>query len=190
MYQNKNEVIHMKLVAVLGSSRPDSVSDKLAEQVMEGARSKGYETKVYHVNDMNLKGCRGCRMCRSREIDCIINDDMKKYFEDLRECEVLLVASPNYFSQVTGPMITFMNRHYCMSRSDSTSRLPAGKKLVGVFSQGAPEAFPRYETVYDWYLSLFERHMSLAGKIVAGGDTDLSDDGEKMKEAYALGASL
>lgn len=177
----------MKLIAMLGSSRKDSVTEKLAEKVMEGVKDAGGEVVVYHVNDRNIKGCRGCGACRKKGTDCVLNDDMKEYFEELRSADALLVSSPNYFSQVTGPMITFMNRHYCLSNPDHTSRLEPGKKLVGVFAQGAPEGMAKYEEHYDWYLSVFARHMELAGKLVAGGNSDLE---ALMKEAYETGKNL
>lgn len=180
----------MKLVAVLGSARNNSVSNKIARKVIEGAEAKSFQTAVYHVNDMSIKGCRGCGACRKNGTDCIIQDDMQQYYKELRECDVLLVASPNYYSQITGPMITFLNRHYCMTGADANSRLGSGKKIVGIFAQGAPQEMKRYEENYDWYLSCFQRHMELAGKIVAGGNSDLSAGGKIMTEAYELGKTL
>ncbi|MGN0294469.1 MAG: flavodoxin family protein [Lachnospiraceae bacterium] len=180
----------MKLVAVLGSSRPNAVSTKIAERVMKGAEDAGCEVVVFHANDMNMKGCRGCDSCRRNGTDCVIQDDMQAYFSQLHTCDALLLTAPNYCSQVAGPMITFMNRHYCMSKPDHTSRLEPGKKLIGIFAQGAPEGIERYEAVYDWYLSIFERHMEPAGKIVAGGNSDLSENGRIMTEAYELGRRI
>ncbi|MDD7389063.1 MAG: flavodoxin family protein [Lachnospiraceae bacterium] len=180
----------MKLVAVLGSSRPDAVSTKIAECVMKSAEEAGCEVVVFHANDMNMKGCRGCNACRKNGTDCVMKDDMQQYFRELHTCDALLLTAPNYCSQVAGPMITFMNRHYCMSKPDHTSRLEPGKKLIGIFSQGAPEGIDRYEANYDWYLSIFERHMELTGKIVAGGNSDLSENGSIMTKARQLGRRI
>lgn len=180
----------MKLVAVLGSNRPHSVSTQIAERVMDGAKDAGCEVVIYNANEMDLRGCKGCGVCRRKGTDCVIQDDMINYFKDLHSCDALLVTSPNYCCQVTGPMITFMNRHYCMSKPDRTSRLEPGKKLVGIFAQGAPEEMKKYDENYDWYLSIFQRHMDLIGKIVAGGNSDLTKDGKIMTEAYKLGLSM
>lgn len=180
----------MKLIAVLGSNRPHSVSTQLAERVMEGAKDAGCEVIVYNINELNVKGCEGCGVCRKKGVDCIVKDDLQDYFKELHTCDALLVTSPNYCSQVTGPMITFMNRHYCLSNADRTSRLASGKKLIGIFAQGAPEEMDRYQQNYDWYLRNFQRHMELIGKIVVGGNSDLSADGKIMTEAYELGRSI
>lgn len=177
-----------KLVVVLGSSRNGSISEKAAMEFIKGAEKAGYESEIFRVNDMNISGCRGCGSCRKNGTDCVIKDDMEKYFKSLRECSALLVTSPNYYANVTGPMITFMNRHYCMNNPDKSSRLQSGIKLYGIFAQGAPELYAKYPPVYDWYLSTFEgKGMDLCGKLIIGGDSDIE---AAMKKAFEEGINL
>lgn len=181
----------MKITVVLGSDRENSVSSKLADKLIEGAKKNGNEVVVYNVNQMNLKGCRGCGACRKMNSDCVIDDDMKKYFKDLRESGALVVTSPNFYSQVCGQMITFMNRHYCLMDAQRNVRIPKGIKLVGIFAQGAPENYPKYVPHYEWYLNTFTgKDMELVDKIIAGGDSDLSENGELMTKAYNTGLNL
>ncbi len=181
----------MKVTVVLGSDRNDSVSLKLAEKLIDGIKKNGNEVAVYNVNKMNLKGCQGCGACRKANRDCIIQDDMQSYYKDLRESAALVITNPNYYSQICGQMITFMNRHYCLMDSQRNIRIPKGIKLVGIFAQGAPENYSKYLPNYEWYLGTFtSKGMELAGKIIAGGDSDLSSDGKLMTEAYNIGLSL
>lgn len=181
----------MKVVAVIGSPRPNGVSVKVVNKIVEGAKAAGHEVVIYNVNKMNFKGCIGCEYCRKNNADCIQNDDMKAYFEDLHSCGALIVSAPNYYAQVAGPMITFMNRHYCMSDASRKTRLTPGIKLIGVFSQGAPEAFDKYDEVYKWYLGTFlAKEMKYEGMIVIGGDSDLSPEGKIISEAYEMGKNL
>ena len=181
----------MKITAVLGSARENSVSTRIAKKALQGAREAGHEVRLYHIQDMEVMGCQGCGCCRKHNTDCVIEDDMESYFQDLRESGALIVTSPNYYSQIAGPMITFMNRHYCLSDKERKSRLQPGVKLIGIFAQGAPENYEKYQANYDWYLNTFlSKDMELAGKIIAGGDSDLSEDGEIMKRAWQIGNSL
>lgn len=181
----------MKITTVLGSPREESVSTRIAMKVLEGAREAGHEVKIFHVNEMELMGCQGCGCCRKYDRDCVIEDDMEEYFKELRKSGALVITSPNYYSQIAGPMITFMNRHYCLSDKDRKSRLQPGIKLIGIFAQGAPENYEKYLENYDWYLGTFlTKDMELAGRIIAGGDSDVSDEGEIMKKAYELGKTL
>jgi multimeric flavodoxin WrbA len=180
----------MKVVAVLGSPHEDGFSSTLAREVLRGAADVGHHVVIYEVNKMNVKGCQGCRYCKENNADCIVQDDLKPYWKDLHECGALLVSSPNYASQVCGPMITFMNRHYCLLDRDWKVRVHAGIKLIGVFSQGNgnPEA---YKAQYNWYLGDFQnRDMALVDTLVHAGNQPLTPDCELMRRAYSIGKNL
>lgn len=181
----------MKITVVLGSPRDASVSTKLAMRLIEGAEEAGHTVTIYRISEMDILGCHGCGCCRKYDTDCVIEDDMEGYFRDLRESGALVLTAPNYYSHVAGPMITFMNRHYCLSDKERNSRLQPGVKLIGLFAQGAPADYEKYLPNYDWYLGTFlAKDMELAGTIIAGGDSDMSQEGKLMKKAYELGKSL
>ena len=182
----------MKIVAVIGSPRKDSSSTKVTEKIIEGARDAGNEVSVYRINEMNIRGCQACGFCKENKVDCIQDDDLKQYWKDLHECVGLIVSAPNYCSQVSGPMITFMNRHYCIMGRDGPTVEPGKIKLVGVFASGGPvRPGSMADRNYDWYLRDFEaRRMIRTEKIVVDGSTDLSPDGEVMQHAYEVGKSL
>lgn len=178
----------MKILVVLGSVREGSVSKKVAQSLIDGAKSKGAEVVVYDAYNMNVKGCMGCGSCRKNGTDCVIQDDMQAYYKDLHTCEALVLTAPNYYSQVAGHMITFMNRHYCMNNADRTSRLKQGIKLVGIFSQGAPQDYPKYLPNYEWYLNTFiSKGMDLIANINVGGNSDLN---QVCQKAYHIGETL
>lgn len=181
----------MKVVVVFGSARNEGASTKVTKQLIRGMREAGHEIVEYHVGNMNIKGCMGCGFCRNNQSDCCQKDDMVSYWKDLKECGALVLATPNYYGHIAGPMVTFMNRHYCMTNADRSSRLPKKIKLYGIFSQGAPAGFSQYDTEYDWYLKTFlARNMELGCKIVVGGDSDLSEKGTLMTETFELGKAL
>ena len=100
----------MKVVAVLGSPKANGVSATVTKRLLEGARDAGHEVIVYEIDKMKVNGCRGCGYCKSHNADCCVPDDLKGYWEQLHEAGALVVSAPNYYSQVCGPMLTFMNR--------------------------------------------------------------------------------
>lgn len=181
----------MKVIAVLGSPRKNSSSSALAKRIIDGATEAGHEVVIYNINEMNVMGCQACRACKDNGIDCILDDDLKPYWKDLHECGALILAAPNYCSQVCGPMITFMNRHYCIMGNNGTTLEPGKIKLIGVFAQGSPTTSHNADANYDWYLGDFlARKMVLTEKFIIGRDSDISEDGELMSKAFALGKSL
>ena len=180
----------MKVVAVFGSPHENSASARIARKVLEGAKAAGHEIVEYHLNVMNLRGCQACGVCKREKVDCIQPDDLKPYWQDLHECGALVLAAPNYCSQVCGPMITYMNRHYCLITAEGV-RVHPGIKLVGVFSQGAKERYESAEKAYDWFLHDFQnRDMVLHAKIVHTGADPLDADSHILRQAYEAGNTL
>lgn len=180
----------MKVVAVLGSPHKNGASSEIAREVLRGAKDAGHEVVEYVINDMNVRGCQGCGVCKQEKTDCIIQDDLQPYWKDLHECGALVVAAPNYCSQINGPMITYMNRHYCLITWESGPRIHSGIKLVGVFSQGA-ERYEAADKAYDWFLRDFQnRDMVLHAKIVHTGNDSYEEGSEILKQAYEAGRSL
>ncbi|MBN1582431.1 MAG: flavodoxin family protein [Anaerolineae bacterium] len=180
----------MQVVAVLASPREDGFSSTLAREVLRGAVDAGHQVVIYKLNEMNVKGCQGCRRCKDNNADCFVQDDLAPYWKELHESGALVVSSPNYASQVCGPMITYMNRHYCLLDKDWKVRIHPGIKLVGVFAQGNgdPEA---YAAQYNWYLGDFQnRDMVLVDTLIHTGRQPLTLDGELMRRAYNTGKNL
>ena len=180
----------MKVIAVLGSPHKEGPSSTLAREVLRGAADAGHEVKVYEINEMNVKGCQGCRYCKEHDVDCIVQDDLLPYWQDLHTCGALVVSAPNYASQVAGPMITYMNRHYCLLDRDWKVRVHPGIKLVGVFSQGNGDP-ATYTAQYNWFLGDFQnRDMVLVDTLVHAGNQPLTPHAELMQRAYQIGCDL
>lgn len=180
----------MKVVAVIGSPHPHGPSATLTEELLRGAQDAGHEVVTYRLNDLQVRGCQACRVCKEQDVDCILQDDLAPYWKDLHECGALIVSAPNYCARVSGPMMTYMNRHYCIIRGDGKIRVHPGIKLVGIFSQGRPDP-DVYKAAYDEYLADFQaRDMVLTGEIIHTGNQPLDADSPEMKQAYDLGHSL
>lgn len=178
----------MKLVAVLGSPHPNGPSSTLAKEVIRGAKEAGWEISLYEIESMRVRGCQGCRVCKQKGIDCVVKDDLTPYWKDLHTCDALLVSSPNYASTVTGPMITYMNRHYCLLDENWQPRINPGIKLIGVFAQGAQDA-SLYQKNYEWFLHDFEnRGMVLQHMFVHTGGGPATED--ERKRAFEAGYTL
>ena len=147
----------MKIIAVYLSTRNGSVSEQIMDELMAGAEEAGATVSRYKVGD-SILGCRGCGGCVKAGA-CVVNDPLKPYWEELKEADLVVVSAANYMGNVMGQGWAFMNRHYCLADSsrgmqNRTIRIPAGKKIVGVFSQGSPNK-DAYREVYQKYLRFF-----------------------------------
>ena len=181
----------MKVVAVLGSPRHNGVSAMVVNRLLDGAKEAGHEVIVYEIDKMNVKGCRGCGYCKANNADCCIQDDLAGYWKNPHEAGALVIGAPNYFSQVCGPMITFMNRHYCLTSKEHTARLEAGKKLIGVFSQGMPKPYDAALANYRWYLEcLSVRSMQVEEPVVCSAGMTAEEKEALLQKAFEMGKSL
>ncbi len=141
----------MKIVAILGSPRPKSNSTTLARTILEKAGAQDAESREFVLNKLQFKGCQGCETCKTKLDHCVLNDDLSPVLEAVKEADAVIMASPNYFGEVSGQFKSFFDRTYSYLNPDFSSRLKPGKSSVFVFAQGQPDlkvytdVYPRYE---------------------------------------------
>ena len=104
----------MKVLAFNGSPRKTWNTATLLNKVLEGAGSKGAETEMIHLYDLNYKGCISCFACKMRGGasygKCAQKDDLTPVLAKIGEADAIILGSPIYFFRVTGEMRSFMER--------------------------------------------------------------------------------
>ncbi len=66
----------------------------------------------YHVVDTyrsNISPCLDCRYCWDNS-GCAIKDEMQNIYSYIEDCDNIVIASPIYFSELTGKMLDFGSR--------------------------------------------------------------------------------
>ena len=75
----------------------------------------------------------------------------------VRDADVLVLASPVYFGDLSGQLKCFFDRTYSYFNPDFSCRMPPGKKAVMVLTQANPDPdnfndiFPRYQRWLKMY---------------------------------------
>lgn len=188
----------MKIVALLGSPRLAGNSAFMAHRFLDAARNHGAEAQIFTLNTLRYRGCQACQSCKTTHSVCVQNDDLTPVLEAVRRCDVLVLATPVYYGDVTGQMKTFIDRTYCYftpgyRTSADKSRLAPGKKLVFIQTQGHPspdafaDIFPRY--------SGFLKHHGLAESYLlracgVSGPDNVHSRPDVLAEVDALAAEL
>ena len=183
----------MKIVAVLGSPRPQGNSSTLARAFLQAAGEQGAEITEYLLNQMDFKGCQGCGACKTERETCILEDDLTPVLQAVRDADVLVLASPVYFGDLSGQLKCFFDRTFSFANPDFTSRVPPGKKAVIVLVQANPDPaqfddiFPRYER----WLKLFGfEPISLLRATGAGAPGEVASQAAVLDSAAALAREL
>ena len=104
----------MKILAVNGSPRKRWNTAMLLEKALEGAASRGAETELIHLYDLDFKGCTSCFGCKLKGGKsygrCAMTDGLTPILEKLADADAFLLGSPIYFGTVSGEMRSFMER--------------------------------------------------------------------------------
>ena len=100
-----------------------------------------------------VDGCRdlyefwGGRLAEAlaREDDCMVNDELRKALQKVKEADAVVIGSPVYFMQVTGPVKNLYDRLFPLIGENGEPRF-GKKKIVTVYTQDFddPHAFDTY----------------------------------------------
>jgi multimeric flavodoxin WrbA len=146
----------MKVIAFNGSPRKKWNTATLLEKSLEGAASRGAETKLIHLYDLDFKGCKSCFGCKIKGGpsygECAIKDDLTPILEEVEEADVLILGSPIYFWAVSGEMKSFMERlmfpYYRYAKAD----------------EPAPTLFPRkIQTGFIYTMNTTDKQLKESG---------------------------
>ena len=99
----------MKVVAFVGSPRNAGNTELLTRIALEIIAESGIETELIRLFNFDIQPCTDCGVCELGET-CSIDDDLISLYIKAKEANAIILASPVYFSSVTGKMKSFMER--------------------------------------------------------------------------------
>ncbi|HLZ18285.1 MAG TPA: flavodoxin family protein [Smithellaceae bacterium] len=189
----------MKIIGVVGSPRKKGNTTTIVNEVLRGASDAGAETKTYHLNALNIRGCQGCYKCQAGpDARCVQKDDMAVLYDDLYSADAIVLGTPVYMFQVTGQTKLFIDRLFALlylqdGQPGAFRNKIKNKKVVTVYSQGQPDT--------NLFAPSFDLHENVLGFVgfqlqerIAAGDMRTEDAAEKspaiLKKAYQAGAAL
>ncbi len=136
----------MKVIAFNGSPRKKWNTATLLGKALEGASSKGAETELIHLYDLNYKGCISCFSCKLKNGKsygrCAVKDDLTPIFEKVLDAQALIFGSPIYLGTATGEMRSFMERlvfQFLPYTDPPDSLFPKKIKTGFIYTLGATE---------------------------------------------------
>ncbi len=188
-----------KIVALLGSPRTGSNSALIAERIIASASALGATSETFALYKLNYSGCVACMGCKKSSDECVLRDDLTHALRAIREADILILATPVYFGQITGPMKCAIDRMYSFVPPEyltggSKTRLAPGKHCVFITTQGAPDpaAFADLTAIYEMFFGPgwfgFETHVLRGLGLSAPGAA--AENAALMQQAEELGKQL
>ena len=110
----------MKIAILNGSPRKENTA-AMVDAFKAGAEEAGNEVCVLHVGKMKIGGCLGCEYCHVKgEGQCVQKDDMGQVIDAYKWADMVVFASPIYYSAMSAQLYAAIQRVYCIGKPAAT----------------------------------------------------------------------
>ncbi len=177
-----------KILVITTSLRAGSNTDRLAEEMINGAKGAGNQVEHISLKDKELHFCRGCLACQKTQ-KCVIKDDAVTIAESVKEADTLVFATPIYYYEMSGQMKTLLDRLNPLYPSDYRFR---NVYMLSVAAEDEGYVPEKAISGLQGWVDCFEK-AQLAGSLFCGGINDTCEaekHEEDLKKAYEFGKSL
>ena len=129
----------MNILILNGSPRPRGETAQMVEVFRLAAEAAGHTVTAMNVCRMNIHGCLACEFCHGKgQGSCVQQDDMQEIYRLLPETDMLVLASPIYYHNMSGQLKCAIDRFYAALYPEAPERL---KKAAMFLSSGDPDVY-------------------------------------------------
>lgn len=179
-----------KIVILNGSPRRKGNTSMLVKAFAEGAESAGNTVTEFFLDGMDIHGCKGCFGGHSgKECPCVQKDDMAQIYPAVKQCDMVVLATPLYYWNMSGQLRTAIDRLFALEEGDENllrGHNRASALLMAAEGHG-------FEDVLTYYNHLVEHlRWKNLGHVLAGGNMNVGDIKGKteIQAAFDLGKSI
>jgi multimeric flavodoxin WrbA len=183
----------MKEVLVLGSPRLNGNTQIIISEIERGLKDRGFETKKFILHEMDVRYCMGCKSCYTTG-ECVHNDDVIQIVQEIFDAQLVIVASPSYWGDVTAQLKTFIDRctPYC-DTNEKRKLFSKNTKGVAVAVRAGGNRSENENLVKTIEHFLGHLNIPFVSSLTAEGINtidDLISRPELLREAYNFGSTL
>ena len=177
-----------KVLVITTSLRAKSNSDRLAEELIRGAKDAGHEVELVSLKGKEIRFCIGCLSCQKTQ-KCVLKDDAVRIAEKVKEAETLVFATPIYYYEMSGQMKTLLDRLNPLYPSDYKFRKVY---MLSVAAEDGDDVSEKAVSGLQGWVDCFEK-AEFAGSLFCGGISDPNEAtgrSVELDEAYQFGKQL
>jgi multimeric flavodoxin WrbA len=123
----KRQKVSVKVLGIYGSPRKGGNTDLLLDRILEGAQAVGAEVESIYARKLKISGCIECGSCDDTG-ECAVHDDMDTVYPLLQEADVIFLASPNFFYNVTAQVKLLIDRSQAMWSKKLLEKTPEQRR--------------------------------------------------------------
>ena len=184
----------MKIVAINGSPKGKaSNTNVMVTAFLKGAQAAGAETVNVYLAEKEIQHCKGCFSCWvNNPGQCVIKDDMEEIMSFKEGADILVLATPLYFDNISGILKDFMDRsivtgdpHVQKDSKGQYRHLKATEeqspRLIMMANCGFPER-SHFQVISHWIKRVaLNMHTEVIGEIYAAQGSLLTNQTENLR---------
>ena len=178
-----------KIVILNGSPRANGNTAGLIAAFTKGAEEAGNTVTTFFLDGMNINGCKGCYGGgKNPDSPCVQKDDMEIIYPVYKECDVLVIASPLYYWNLSGQLRTAFDRLFAVAECNDGYANPP--KSCALLMAAADSDFEEVSMYYQKLMGHLQ--WKNLGTVLASGVSDPGDiEGKpELEQAYQLGKQI
>jgi len=129
----------MKVIAINGSPHKEGNTFHALTMIGIELKTMGIEFEIVHIGHKMLHGCIACGKCMvNKDEKCSIDtDELNQWIPQIKEADGLIIASPVYYSGISGTMKSFLDRLFFVAGANGgLLRHKVGAAVVAVRRTG------------------------------------------------------
>ena len=173
-----------KVVIISSSLRKNSNSEALAQAFQRGAAEAGNDVSLISLRGKQIAFCQGCLACQKTG-KCVIGDDANAIEQEVLQADVVVLATPIYYYEMSGQLKTLLDRMNSMYPKDYKFR---SVYALTAAAEDEPHVPERAVSGITGWIDCYEK-AKLAGSVFAGGVTDAGSIAghAALQQAYEIG---
>lgn len=122
----------MKVLGICASLRKLGNSELILKEMLL-AFPESYEKQLVRTTDLNILPCKACYACLPENKACVLNDDFNFLLQQIKNADIILIASPVYFLGIHNSIKMIQDRLISVFNKGSSF---SGKKCLLALSYG------------------------------------------------------
>jgi multimeric flavodoxin WrbA len=186
--------VDLKVLGIMGSPRHGGNTDRLLDEALKGAQSRGAEVEKINADRLKIAPCREIYACL-KDGNCAIKDDMTDIYPKLLGSDVIIVATPIFFYTVSAQLMLLISRCQALwARRYVLQNLESPPKKGAFIAVGATRGAKLFDgpklTMRYFFQAINTEYTDEL--LVRGVDKkgDIQEHPTALADAYALGQRL
>ena len=130
----------MKVLIINGSPRIDGNTTIAINELTKTFEKENIKAEVIQIGNKDVRGCIACYKCYEKG-KCVFDDLVNEVAQKLKEADGLIIASPVYYAQANGTLVSFIQRLFFSTSRTIDKTMKVGASVAVCRRGGASATF-------------------------------------------------